>query len=171
MINQEIAAIFFEIADILEMKNVEWKPRAFRQAARSIDALEKDVAEIYKKGGLKLLKEIPGVGDAISKKIEEYIKTGKIKEHQKLIKQVPSHISILTKIPGMGAKKVKKLNKLLNISTVAQLEKAARQHKISKIPGFGIKSEQDILDGIALMRKSKGRIPLKKAEKQKKTYF
>ena len=66
----------------------------------------------------------------------------------------------------MGVKKVKKLNKLLKISTVAQLEKAAKQHKIAKIPGFGIKSEQDILEGISLMRKSKGRIPLKKAQKQ-----
>jgi DNA polymerase (family 10) len=69
------------------------------------------------------------------------------------------------KIPGMGSKKVKKLNKLLNIKTVSDLEKAARSHKIAKIPNFGEKSEQDILEGIALMRKSKGRIPLKQAEK------
>ena len=64
MINQEIAAIFYEIADILDMKNVEWKPRAFRQAAKAIDSLEKDLRTIYKKGNIKLLKEIPGIGDA-----------------------------------------------------------------------------------------------------------
>ena len=78
-------------------------------------------------------------------------------------KIVPSHINILMKIPGMGSKKVKKLNKLLNIKTVSDLEKAARAHKIAKIPNFGEKSEQDILEGIVLMRKSKGRIPLKQA--------
>ena len=69
------------------------------------------------------------------------------------------------KIPGMGSEKVKKLNKLLDIKTVADLEKAARAHKIAKIPGFGEKSEQDILEGIVLMRKSKGKISLKEAEK------
>ncbi|MBW2996014.1 hypothetical protein KY332_01805 [Candidatus Woesearchaeota archaeon] len=163
MINQELAAIFFEIADILDMKNVEWKPRAFRQAARAIDATPEDLRSVYKKGGLKLLKEIPGVGDAIGKKIIEYIKTGKIKEYEKLKRSIPLHISVLTKIPGMGIKKVKKLNKELNIRTIKQLEKAALQKKISKLPGFGEKSEQDILEGIALLRKSKGRIPYKQA--------
>ncbi|MEE9525100.1 MAG: helix-hairpin-helix domain-containing protein [Candidatus Woesearchaeota archaeon] len=164
MINQKLAEIFFEIADILEMKNIQWKPRAYRQAARAIDGLEQPIESIYKKGGLKLLEEIPGVGEGIGKKIVEYLKTGKIKGYERLKKSVPLHMSILTKIPGMGVKKVKKLNKILKIKTIAQLERAAIQHKIAKIPGFGIKSEQDILDGIALMRKSKGRISLRRAE-------
>jgi DNA polymerase (family 10) len=165
MINQELAEIFFDIADILDMKNVEWKPRAYRQAARAVDATSQDLRTIYKKGGLKLLKEIPGVGDAIGKKIVEYIKTGKIKEYERLKKTIPLHISVLTRIPGMGIKKVKKLNKVLKIRTVKQLESAALKHKIAKIPGFGEKSEMDILDGIALMRKSKGRIPLRLAQR------
>lgn len=165
MNNQEIAGIFYEMADILEMQNVQWKPRAYRQAARAISSLPEDVERIYKKGGIKLLEEIPGVGEGIAKKIIEFLKTGKIKEYKKLKKIVPSHINILMKIPGMGSKKVKKLNKLLNIKTVSDLEKAARAHKIAKIPGFGEKSEQDILEGIALMKKAKGRIPLKQAER------
>jgi DNA polymerase (family 10) len=165
MKNQEIASIFYEMADILEMQNVQWKPRAYRQAARAIDSLTEDIENIYKKGGLKLLEEIPGVGEGIGKKIIEFIHTGKVKEHEKLKKQVPSHINVLLNIPGMGPQKVKKLNKLLKISTIAQLEEAARAHKIADIPGFGIKSEQDILEGIALMAKSKGAIPLKQAEK------
>lgn len=163
MKNSEIASIFYEMADILEMMNVQWKPRAYRQAARAIDSLPEDVNSIYKKGGIKLLEEIPGVGEGIAKKIVEFLQTGKVKEHERLKKEIPSHINLLMRIPGMGAKKVKKLNKLLKISTVAQLEKAARQHKIANIEGFGEKSEQDILEGITLMRKSKGRILLKEA--------
>jgi DNA polymerase (family 10) len=163
MKNSEIAFIFYEMADILEMMNTQWKPRAYRQAARAIDSLSEDIDSIYKKGGIKLLEEIPVVGEGIGKKIVEFLETGKIKEHEKLKKEIPFHINLLMRIPGMGAKKVKKLNKLLKISTVAQLEKAARQHKIADIEGFGEKSEQDILEGITLMRKSKGRISLKEA--------
>ena len=82
MTNTELVSIFYEIADILDMMNIEWKPRAYRQAARAIDSLPEDVKNIYKKGGIKLLKEIPGVGDAIAKKIIEFIKTGKIKSYE-----------------------------------------------------------------------------------------
>jgi DNA polymerase (family 10) len=165
MRNQLIAEIFYAMADILEMQNVQWKPRAYRQAARAIDSLPEDIGGVYKKGGIKLLEEIPGVGEGIAKKIIEFLKTGKVKEYERLKKAVPSHINILMRIPGMGSKKVKKLNKILNIRTVSDLEKAARAHKIANIEGFGEKSEQDILEGIALMRKSKGRIPLKTAER------
>ncbi|MBW3017345.1 hypothetical protein KY316_03145 [Candidatus Woesearchaeota archaeon] len=164
MKNQEIAAIFYEMADILEMQNVQWKPRAYRTAARAIENLDEPIENIFKRGGLKELEELPGVGEGIGKKIVEYLKTGKINEYEKLKSQIPKHINILMKIPGMGPKKVKKLNKLLKISTVSQLEKAAMQHKIAKVPGFGQKSEQDILESIGIFRKSKGRIPLKQAQ-------
>ena len=166
MKNQEIASMFFEIADILEMKNIQWKPRAYRQAARAIESLPRDINEIYKRGGIKLLKEIPGVGESIAKKIIEYLRTGKVKNFEKLKKQVPSHIEILMKIPGMGPKKLIKLNKILKISTVKELKQAALQHKIAKIPGFGFKSEQDILEGIGLMKKSRGKTLLMIAQKQ-----
>lgn len=165
MKNTEIAAIFFEMADILEMKNVEWKPRAYRQAARAIGALPRDIGQVYKQGGIKLLKEIPGVGEGIAKKIEEYLKTGKVKHYEELKKGLSPHLDVLMKIPGMGSKKLKKLNQVLKISTVKQLEKAAKAHKIASIPGFGRKSEQDILENIALMKTSKGKMTLRAAAK------
>ena len=164
MKNNALAAIFYEMADILEMQNVQWKPRAYKQAARAIENLSSDVSSIFKKGGLKALEEIPGVGEGIGKKIIEFIQTGKIKEYDTLMKQVPSHIDVLVRIPGMGPKKVKKLNELLKISTVKQLEKACLDHKVSSLPGFGKESEQDILEGIYLMKKSKRRILLREAE-------
>jgi DNA polymerase (family 10) len=164
MKNLDIAAMFYEIADILDIQDVKWKPRAYRQAARAIETLSVPIEDIYKKGGLKAIEELPGVGEGIGKKIEEYIKTGKMKKYEEVKASVPPHISLMMKIPGIGPKKVKKLNKELNIKSTEDLEKAAKQHRIADIPGFGEKSEREILEGIELVRQTKERIPLKKAE-------
>lgn len=163
MKNLEIARIFYEMADILEIKEVEWKPRAYQKAARAIETSSKDVEKIYDKGGLKALQKIPGVGEAIAGKIEEFIKTGKIKEYEKLKKSVPAGIEKITDIPGMGPKKALVLIKKLKIKSVKDLEKAAKQGKIRKISGFGEKSEEDILKGIDLLKSSAGKMLLGKA--------
>ena len=83
MNNLELSKIFYEIADILEMQEVEWKPRAYRKAAQAIENLSEDVSEIYKKSGIKSLEEIPGVGESIAEKIEEFLKTKHIKTYEK----------------------------------------------------------------------------------------
>jgi DNA polymerase (family 10) len=160
MKNLEIAGIFYEMADILEMQNIEWKPRAYRRAARSIETLSKDVEVIYKKGGLKALKEIPGVGSAIAQKIEEFIKTGKVKEYLKLKKSIPPGVEKMLNIPGMGPKKALVLAKKLKIKSVKDLEKAAKTGKIRKLSRFGEKSEEDILKGIDLLKSSAGKMLL-----------
>ena len=166
--NVKLAGILFEMADILEMQGVDWKPRAYRQAARSLEALDEDIAKVNKRGGLKALKEIPGVGEAIAAKIVEYLETGKVQSHEKLKKTMPSHMNMLMKIQGMGPRKIKKLSEKLGITSVEQLEKAALAHRIAKIPGFGEKSEKDILENIALMKGARGRVPLAEAEKEAK---
>src|SRR3989344_7595091 len=160
MKNQELARIFYDIADILEIKNVEWKPLAYRKAARSVEVLGEDVEEIYNKYGIKGLKEISGVGERIAEKIEEFIKTNKIKEYEELKKTIPKHLTEMMDVPGLGAKKVKKLYEELNIKSVNELEKAAKQHKISGLETFKEKSEENILKGIELIKKGKGRILL-----------
>lgn len=165
MKNSEIASIFFEMADMLEIKGVRWKPRAYRQAARTIESMRDDIGRVYEEGGIGALEDISGIGEGLAEKIEQFLKKGKIKKYEMLKKSMPSHIHVLVKIPGMGPKKVKKLNKKLNVSTVKQLEKAAKQGKIREVEGFGEKSEKDILESISLMRKSKGRIKYKKAKK------
>lgn len=156
MRNLEISRIFFEMADILEMQEEPWKPQAYRRAAKVIAALNEDVANIYKKNGLKGLEDIPGVGEALAKKIIEYIETGKISAHEKLKASISAKVSELMEIQGIGPKKIKKLNLLLGIKTIKDLEKAIREHKIAKLPGFGEKSEQDILKGLT-MKKEKRR--------------
>ncbi|MBW3003331.1 DNA polymerase/3'-5' exonuclease PolX [Candidatus Woesearchaeota archaeon] len=159
MKNLEIAKIFYEIADILEMKNVAWKPGAYRKAARALEGLTVDVEEYVAKG-LKEVEKIPGVGEGIGKKIIEYCETGKIKEYETLKKKVPKHMDVLMQVPGMGPKKAKVLFSKLKVSTLKQLESAAKKGKIRKLEGFGEKSEEDILRGLELLKLSKGRILL-----------
>ena len=96
MINKKISQILREIAELLEIKGVAYKPRAYRKAASVLESLEKDIAEIYKKEGISGLEEIPGVGKSIAKKIEEYLKKGKVKYYKELkeetaIRQVITH--------------------------------------------------------------------------------
>ncbi len=155
--NEEIANIFYEIADILEMKEVKWKPQAYRKAARSLESLNKDVKDIYNKQGEKGLEDISGVGKAIAKKIIQYVKKGKVKKYEELKKSIPKGVEKLMKVPGLGAKTALKFYKKLGIKSIKDLEKAAKQHKIRDLEGFKSKTEQNILQGIKFLKKTKGR--------------
>jgi DNA polymerase (family 10) len=157
MKNFEIVKILNEIAIFLDMDNVQFKPRAYEKAAKSIEALEEPVEDIYKRGGIKALMEIPGVGQSIAEKIEELIKTGKLKYHEELKKKVPVDLESFSGIEGLGPKKIKILWQKLKIKNIDDLEKAALAHKISKLPKFKEKTEQNILKGIEFAKKSKGR--------------
>jgi len=105
--------------------------------------------------GIKELKEIPGVGESIAKKIEEYIKTGKIKAYQQLKKKIPVDIEGLSKVPGLGPKKIKLLYKKLKIKNIKQLKAAIKKHKLQKIPTLGVTTEKNIEEGIKFAKKSK----------------
>lgn len=160
MKNHEVAKILAEIGEYLDMQNVPFKPRAYEKVAGVIDGLEEDIAEIYERGGLKALGEIPGVGVSIAEKIEEFLKTGRIKYHEELKKKTPVDLSTLTQVEGLGPKNIKKLYEKLKIRSLDDLEKAARVHKIRGLEGFGEKSEENILKGIEFLRKSGGRFIL-----------
>jgi DNA polymerase (family 10) len=160
--NTDIAEIFYEMADLLEMQGVEWKPRAYRNAARSIEAAD-DVEKIYKEGGKKSVLGLPGVGEGIAKKIIEFIETGKIKEFDTLTKKLPGGVHDMMHIMGVGPKKAWRLYKELKIKSVSELEKSARAGRLRKLRGFGPKSEEDILKGIETLKKGQTRMPLGKA--------
>jgi len=94
--NKKLARILYEIADLLEIKGTAYKPRAYRKAAQSLENLKEDVSDVYEKSGLKGIDKIPGVGKSIAKKIEEYLKTKKIKYWEELkeeteIRQIVTH--------------------------------------------------------------------------------
>lgn len=160
MSNQEIAKIFYKIADMLELKNIQWKPQAYRKAARSLENLKQDVKIIYKERGIKAIEDIPCVGFGLAKKIIEHIKTGKIKELEKVKKTIPKNLTNLMEIPGMGPKRAELLYKKLKIKTIKDLKKALKQHKISKLETFGKKSEENLIKNLKLSKKSE-RIQLK----------
>ncbi len=161
--NQEIANIFYQIADMLEILNVQWKPQAYRKAARSIETLSEDIEKIYREGGEKALMEIPGVGEGIAKKIIEYLEKGKITEYEKLKKKIPTGVEEMMNVEGLGPKKAYRLYKELKIGSLEKLEKAAKEGRIRRLEGFGEKSEQDILRGLEFFKKSQERMLLGKA--------
>lgn len=164
MINQKIARIFFEIADILELKEVEWKPRAYRIAAQTIEGLNKDLKAIYKEKGIDGLIAIRGIGKALAKKIIEYIKTGKIREYEKLKKKAPAGISSLRRIRNLGPKKIEFLSRELKIKTIADLKLALKKHKLRNLYGFGEKTEKNLIEELGLSAKGQ-RYPLKESLK------
>jgi DNA polymerase (family 10) len=158
--NQTIAEILSEIGKYLEMQDVPFKPRAYEKAALVISGLEEEVAEIYKSGGVKALEEIPGVGRGIAERMEEFIKTGRIKDYESLKKKTPVDLASLATIEGLGPKSIKKLYQKLGIKNIKDLEKAAQAGKIARLEGFGKKSEEKILQGIGFVQKSGGRFVL-----------
>ncbi|MBI4487982.1 MAG: DNA polymerase/3'-5' exonuclease PolX [Deltaproteobacteria bacterium] len=160
MRNTELAQIFREIALYLEMEEEPFKPRAYEKVAFALEALEEPVGEIYKRGGLKGLREIPGVGQAIAEKIEEIIQTGRLRYYEELKEKVPVDVRGLTTIEGVGPKSVKVLYEKLRVKDVSGLEQAARAGRIRGLPHFGEKMEQKILKGIEFLKQGIGRFPL-----------
>lgn len=162
--NAKIAKIFREIADYLDMDNVPFKPQAYRRVADNIERFDTPLYELYRQGGKELLKKtIPGVGEGLAKKLSELFDTGKLSYYDKLKVKIPVEVEELIKVEGLGPKGVKHLWRELKIRNLAQLEKAARLGKISKLEGFGKRSEERILHGIDFLSRSAGRISLEKA--------
>ncbi|MBD3263460.1 DNA polymerase/3'-5' exonuclease PolX [Candidatus Woesearchaeota archaeon] len=158
--NRELAKMFRELALILEFKEVKWKPRAYREAAYGVEALSRDVEDVYEKEGKKGLKEIPGVGESIADHIIEYVKKGRIKKFEELRKKYPKEVTDLVDLEGLGPKSVKKLIKELDISSAKDLRKAAKEHKIKDIKGFGKKTEKNIIEALKLGEERKERMQL-----------
>lgn len=156
MINKKIGEILRNIADILEIQNVQFKPIAYRRAAEAVENYSEDLEGVYRKKGIEGLREIASIGEHIGLKIEEIIKTGKLEYYEKLKKQVPVNIEELRQVEGLGPKKIKLLYEKLKIRNLDDLEKAAKSGKIRHIKTLGEKTEENILKGIAFA-KSAGR--------------
>jgi len=160
MRNKEVAQLLSNFAVFLEMDDVPFKPRAYEKAAETIEALEGDIEEIYRIGGTKALENISGVGKGIAEKIEEYLKTGFVKEYNALAKKIPVKLTELRSIEGIGPKTIKTLYRKLKITDIASLKKAALAQKIRRLPHFGLQSEEKILKGIGFYERSRGRFLL-----------
>ncbi len=148
MKNLDLAKILYNIADILELKEVPFKPQAYRRAALAIEGLTDDIAEVAKQDKLR---EIPGVGESIAEKIEEFLKTGKVRAYEKLKKDIKIDFEQLSAIPGLGPKKMKILYQKLGVKNLTDLKKTIAQHKLQTIAGFGEETEKNLLQGIGVV--------------------
>jgi DNA polymerase (family 10) len=155
--NKKIANFLFEIADLLELKGVQFKPRAYRRAAQNISTLSKDIKTYYQE---KKLQDIEGVGESIAEKVEEIIETGELEYLTELRKKFPEGLQNMMQIQGLGPKSLMKLYEELGIESIDELEKAARKEEIRDIEGFGKTSEQNILENIQRYRKYQERFLL-----------
>ncbi len=157
MRNEDVAGLLYEIADILEIQDIKFIPHVYRRAAQNIESLGESIEDVHKQGRLR---EIPGIGEAIAKKIGEFLDTGALGYLEDLKKEVPEGLLALLNIPGLGPKKVSLLYHELGISSIDTLKKACEDHKLEEIKGLGVKTEENILRGIALSEKTKGRVLL-----------
>ena len=157
MKNIEIAALLNEIADYLEFRNEPFKVRAYRKAALMINGLSEDIWQIWKDNKLK---ELPGIGEGIAKKIDDYLKNNKSKYLDELKKKTPVDMEQLGAIEGIGPKTIMRLYRELKVKNVKDLEKAAKEGKIQKIEGLGPVAEKNILKSIAFAKNSSKRVPL-----------
>ena len=154
MKNGVLAKLLFDIAELLELQNVPFKPRAYQNAARVIESLSDDIEDVWKAGKLT---ELPSIGQGIAERIDEFLKTGKIKYYDELKKKLPMDVEQLSRVQGLGPKRIKLLYEQLKIKTLDDLQKAAEAHKIQKIKGLGPKVEDDILKGITFAKKDHSR--------------
>jgi len=158
--NRELARIFFEMAAIDEMNGIPFKPRAYELASESMAALGDEVNATWKRGGVKALKDLPGIGQSIAEKIDEYFRTGRVKEYDAMKKKFPVDIWALSKIEGMGPKTIRDLYKHLKIRSLKDLERALKSHKVRMLPRFGVQSEEKLARGLSMMQHAGGRMLL-----------
>ena len=155
--NREIANLFSEISLYLRAEEIPFKPQAYEIASENIRALEKELSFSYVDCGKKCIDEIPGIGKSMIEKIEELVKTGKLKYFDQLKKKYPFEMLELTNIQDVGPKTALTLYKKLKIKTVDDLQNAAEKNLIAKIPGMGTKTQRNILRGIQFLKSSSGR--------------
>ncbi|WP_353619893.1 DNA polymerase/3'-5' exonuclease PolX [Methanobacterium sp. CWC-01] len=154
MQNKKVAAILDLVADYLEMDGVDFRTKAYRRAAHTVDFLSQPIEEVWKEGGLE---KLPGIGKAIALKIEEILDTGSLQYLEDLKQQYPVDFEGLLLVEGLGPKTIKLLYQELGVKNLDDLEKAARRGHIHRLKGMGVKSEKKILENLEFARKSTGR--------------
>ena len=143
------------VADLLEIRGENFfKIRAYREAVRQLDNLTTEIEDLIKDGRLK---DIPGIGEASEKKIVEYVTTGQLAFLTRLEAEVPPALLELTRVPGLGPRTAKDIYDGLGILSLDALEQAARDHRLLGVRGIKAKTEENILKGIAILKRTEGR--------------
>ncbi len=164
MQNVDVARLFEELADLLELDGANmFRVRAYRNAARTIEALSADVAAIVRRDPAEL-QQLDGIGKDLADKIVVIVRTNQLPQLEELKTKIPAGVVQMLRIPGLGPKKVAALFKELGLETLDALKQAAEQGRIAELKGFGKKTEQMILEGIALAAEAGQRVFLSDAK-------
>lgn len=152
MDKQRVSEILEEIALLLQITGENpFKVRAYQNAARTLQALDRDLADVVAAGELT---ELPGIGEALAEKITTLVETGRLPFYDELRRQVPEGLLELLRVPGLGPKRVHELHEKLGITGLRQLEYAAQSKQLESLSGFGPKLQAKILAGIAAVKKN-----------------
>ncbi len=166
MDNKKIANILYDIANLLDIKDIKYESIAYRRAARSIEDESQDLKKLYKMGGNAALMDIDGVGMGIAENIEYMLlNKGKSDKLNYLLKDIPKGVLDILRIPGLGPKKVKVLYNKLKIDSKKKLLSMAKKGRIRELDGFAEKTEKMIIDNIDRTKKDQNRISYSDARK------
>ena len=144
------------VADLLEIKGENFfKIRAYREAVRQLDNLTSEVEDLVRQGTLK---DVPGIGPAIEQKITEYVTTGQLEFLTRLEAEIPPALLELTRVPGLGPRTAKDIYDTLGVLSLDELEAAAGSHRLLQVRGIKAKTEENILKGIAQLKRTESRI-------------
>src|SRR2546426_7371379 len=163
MENREVARILRETASLLEIDGAQiGRYRSYEKAAELVGSLSEPITELAK--DTQRLTALPGIGDRMAEHIQEILKTGDYNLRKKLLKKYPHTLLDLLTLQSLGPKKVALLWRTFKAATVDDVEKLAREEKLRDLPGFGEKSEQNILKAVEVFKKSTGRFHINTAE-------
>lgn len=161
MKNREIADIFEKMADILEFKGeIPFKVNAYRKASRVIKDLQEDIENVWQQGKLR---ELPGIGDALVKKIDYYLKSGKISKFEAVSRDISPELLNLLNIQNLGPKTLALAHKNLNVNNIQDLLRVIADSSLAQLPGMGQKKVENIQKGIQFFLSAQKRISIGKA--------
>jgi len=156
MENAQVAKIFEEIADLIELQEGNaFRIRAYRSAAQSINNLSQRLEDMVAEG--QDLSKIPHVGGSTAEKVHEILETGTCKRLEELREETPEELAEVMQIPGLGPRKAMQLHQALNVKSIDDVKKACEQHKVRGLEGMGAKTEEKILKGIQTLATASGR--------------
>ncbi|MBY0229734.1 MAG: DNA polymerase/3'-5' exonuclease PolX, partial [Gemmataceae bacterium] len=162
MDRDQVAAVLAEVGTLLELQGEsKFRVNAYHNGARAVQQMEEDLGEVVRQGRLT---EIPGIGETLRDKITTLVTTGKLPLHEKLKAEIPAGVVQMLRIPGLGPKKVMALRDQLGIDALDKLKAACEAGSVAKLKGFGAKTQQKILEGLAFVEQVGDRVRIDQAE-------